>query len=58
MKDNPKLPPTITIEEMKDALKRSGYLIEQRVEKIFAEYGYYVQTNPAFCDLLTGKSRE
>jgi hypothetical protein len=58
MKDNPKLPPAITLEEMKDALKRSGYLIEQRVEKTFSEYGYYVQTNPAFCDLITGKSRE
>jgi hypothetical protein len=58
MRNDRESPPSISLEEMKDALKRSGYLIEQRVEKIFSEYGYYVQTNPAFCDLITGKSRE
>ena len=43
---------------MKDAIQRSGYLLEQRVEPILTEEGYFVQTNPVFPDPETGKSRE
>jgi len=48
----------ISIEQMKEAIKKSGYLIEQRVEQILSNAGYYVETNPIFPDLETGKSRE
>jgi len=43
---------------MRDAIQRSGYLLEQRIEPILAQEGYYVQTNPVFPDPDTGKSRE
>src|SRR5713226_9168844 len=44
--------------EAKQALLRSGYLIESRIEKILAEEGYYVEANDAYLDPHTGKSRE
>ena len=50
--------PTISTEQMKDAINRSGYLLEQRVEQILTKRGYYVETNPVFPDPDTGKSRE
>ena len=44
---------------MRDAIQRSGYLLEQRVEPILVQGGFfYVQTNPVFPDPDTGKSRE
>ena len=49
---------SITTKQMKDAIQKSGYLLEQRVEPILSEEGYIVQTNPAFPDPETGKSRE
>ena len=48
----------ISTEQMKEAIKKSGYLLEQRVERILSTAGYYVQTNPVFPDPETGKSRE
>ena len=58
----PKKPSDIThiisTNQMKDAIKRSGYLIEHRIEQILREEGYYVDTNPVFPDPETGKSRE
>lgn len=52
------VPDLINLEEMKDAINRSGYLIEQRVETILQDSGYYVETNPAYPDIISGKSRE
>ncbi len=49
---------SITVNEMKDAIVSSGYLLEQRVYPIFQEFGYHVTANAAYPDLLTGKSRE
>ncbi len=45
---------------MRKALSSSGYLLEQRVEDILRESGfyYYVETNTAYPDEFTGKSRE
>jgi len=43
---------------MGEAIQRSGYLLEQRVEAILSKEGYFVETNPVFPDLDTGKSRE
>jgi hypothetical protein len=51
-------PVLISHSEMVDAINRSGYLIEQRVEDILSDYDYYVLTNPAYEDTITGKSRE
>jgi hypothetical protein len=48
----------ITTKQMKEAIQKSGYLLEQRLELILTEEGYYVQTNPAFPDPETRKSRE
>ncbi len=54
----PKVVNKISIKEVKDAILGSGYLIEQRLEQILMKDGYYVETNPAFPDPDTGKSRE
>jgi len=48
----------IAREQIKDAIKRSGYLLECRIAPILEHAGYYVETNPAFPDPDTGKSRE
>jgi len=48
----------ITTKEMKGAILRSGYLLEQRVEPVLEKEGYFVNTNAAYPDPLTGKSRE
>lgn len=50
--------PSVSTEQMKEAIKRSGYLLEQRVEQMLSRAGYYVETNPVFPDPETGKSRE
>jgi hypothetical protein len=48
----------ITVGDAKQAILRSGYLLEQRSESILETAGYYVETNAAYPDPLTGKSRE
>jgi hypothetical protein len=48
----------ITKEQMAEAINNSGYLIEQRVEDILVKKGYSVETNDAYLDPETGKSRE
>lgn len=48
----------ISTQQMKDAIKRSGYLLEHRIEQILSEKEYYVETNTVFPDPETGKSRE
>jgi hypothetical protein len=48
----------ITKEQAKDALLRSGYLIESRMETFLRDRKYSVETNVVVPDLLTGKSRE
>lgn len=48
----------ITKQLMHEAVKRSGYLIEQRVVTILESRDYFVQTNPIYPDPETGKSRE
>lgn len=44
--------------EIIDAIKNSGYLLEQRVEPIISKYGYYVEKNDVYKDPDTGKTRE
>lgn len=48
----------ITTKEMRKSILRSGYLLEQRVESVLQERGYYVTANAAYPDPSTGKSRE
>jgi hypothetical protein len=48
----------ISKKEMSETTKISGYLLEQRVEPILTEEGFYVQMNVAYADPETGKSRE
>jgi len=48
----------ITRAEMRDALRRSGYLLESRVESLLREHWGYVEANATYPDQETGKSRE
>jgi hypothetical protein len=43
---------------MREALNRSGYLIEQRCKALLERQGYYVETNRSYPDQGTDKSRE
>jgi hypothetical protein len=45
-------------EEVKDALLRSGYLLEARLESTIRSTSYLVETNISYPDPVTGKSRE
>jgi hypothetical protein len=49
---------SITQIEMEEAIRKSGYLLEQRIEPIFEKKGYYAETNSAFFDTDHNKSRE
>lgn len=48
----------ISNKQVEEALIRSGYLLESRLESILNEDGYYVDANSAYLDSETGKSRE
>jgi len=50
--------PKISASEARDALLRSGYLVEARIADKLADAGYYVSVNAAYSDPITGKSRE
>ena len=53
-----KLNDKITPKEMRDAIQRSGYLLEQRILPIFEKFYYVIDLNAIFPDPETGKSRE
>jgi hypothetical protein len=48
----------ITEEEMQDALMRSGYFLETRVESLLRKCNFHVEPNCAYLDTDTKKSRE
>ena len=48
----------ISVDHAKEALLRSGYLLESRLDTVLRKKGYYVETNVAYPDPHTGKSRE
>lgn len=48
----------ITVKEMRNAIQRSGYLLEQRILPIFEKFYYVIDLNAIFPDPGTGKSRE
>jgi len=43
---------------MKDAIRRSGYLMEQRLVPLLGEYGFFATPNDGFIDPETGGARE
>ncbi len=51
-------PVAITDEQMKEALMRSGYLLESRLEACLRARNYHVETSAAVPDPKTGISRE
>jgi hypothetical protein len=50
--------PQISEHEMRQALLRSGYLLEHRIETTLRRQGWYVDASHAYRDADTGKSRE
>jgi hypothetical protein len=50
--------PTISKHEIADALRRSGYLIEYRIEDVLRGQGYHVSANTTYPDPITRKPRE
>lgn len=48
----------ISLEDAAEALARSGYLLECRVDRVLRTAGWDVELNSAFHDRRTGKSRE
>lgn len=58
MSNKKTIPPEIKKEEMIGALKRSGYLIEQRIYPILQRLDYYFETNPIYEDPEQHKARE
>jgi len=48
----------ISLYETKEALLRSGYLLEHRIEEFLRRKAYYVEANEAYPDPETAKSRE
>jgi hypothetical protein len=48
----------VTLAEAKDALRRSGYLLENRLDSVLREWGYVVYANRAYPDPIEKKSRE
>jgi len=57
-KNHDKLAEKISPEEMIEALGRSGYLLEARVEEALVSEAFVVEANTFYPDPLTGKGRE
>lgn len=51
-------PERITRDKAREALLRSGYLLENRIETVLREGAYNVEANTVYPDPITGKSRE
>jgi hypothetical protein len=50
--------PSISKDEIADALRWSGYLIERRIEGVLRGQGYHVSANTTYPDPITRKPRE
>jgi len=48
----------VSLNDIKAALQRSGYLIESRIDAVLRKRGYYVESNVSHVDPVTGKPRE
>jgi hypothetical protein len=51
-------PPKISHDQIHDAVRRSGYLLEYRIERVLERSGYAPEANEVYPDPVTGKSRE
>jgi hypothetical protein len=51
------IPDSPSRDELKQALLRSGYLLESRAETVLRKAGYQVWANTVYPDTLTGKTR-
>lgn len=49
---------TVTVEELKECLYRSGYLLESRLVRSLVDKGYIVEPSEKIVDQSTGKDRE
>jgi hypothetical protein len=58
MKSREKISEKISLDEMKEAILSSGYLIEKRVERIFQQRDLMTFTNNVYKDLETNKPQE
>ncbi|MCR4288733.1 MAG: hypothetical protein NUV86_00520 [Candidatus Scalindua sp.] len=50
--------PEISTQEIMQAIKRSGYLLESEITKTLASQGYFIESNQSILNPLTKKSRE
>jgi hypothetical protein len=48
----------ISHQQIRDAVQRSGYLLEYRIEQVLRRHYWAVQSNQAYPDPVTGKARE
>ncbi len=48
----------ISLDEVRECLERSGYLLESRLVRSLTDHGYFVEPNQIVRDLRTGKARE
>lgn len=51
-------PAKISHDQIVDAVRRSGYLLEYRIEKVLGRNGYMAEANEVYPDPITAKSRE
>ena len=58
MHDGPDMSTNPTHEEIMEAIRQSGYLMEQHVATQLEALNFYIKTNVAFEDPDEGKSRE
>jgi len=48
----------VTLDEVRECLERSGYLLESRLVRTLTSEGYFVEPNQVIRDRRTGKARE
>lgn len=48
----------VTLDEVRECLERSGYLLESRLVRSLTRHGYFVEPNQIVRDPRTGKARE
>lgn len=48
----------VTLDEVRECLERSGYLLESRLVRSLTSHGYFVEPNQVVRDPRTGKARE
>lgn len=48
----------VTLDEVRQCLERSGYLLESRLVRSLTSHGYFVEPNQVVRDRRTGKTRE